>query len=282
MTTDLTIQNLFEGKEVHLVEHNGDVWIPVSDLAEAWGIDRTTPIKIINRNLDVFKDMVSILDGDVTSHTGFHVNERGLYLMMGKISASRLKFLAAKEAIIRFQKWYPELVQKYRKKDIVQVPKGPDYPGIIERLKFIRSLHEETGWNLLELQKEVLREAGMISLTYHIEPERSTADLGRKSLPPAPPEKPKGLHTDKYLNCKDIGEIIGKSAHEVYMFLYQQKPPLVVKDYRKDEWRITDEGRKFGWEESREITGGYLVWRIKWRRDVLRLFNLRDEHYEVG
>jgi hypothetical protein len=266
MTTDLSLTNLFEGKEVRLVEHNGDVWMPVSDLAAAWGIDRTTPIKIINRNLDVFKDMVTILDGDITSHAGFHVNERGLYLMMGKISASRLKFLAAKEAIIRFQKWYPELVQKYRKKEIVQIQKGPDYPGIIQKLKFIRSVHEETGWNLLELQKEVLREAGMISLTYHIEPEKPVAL-------PAPP-KPKD-----YLTATDIGERCGKSAEEVNIWMYQRKPPLIIRD-DVSGWRLTTWGKDFGEERAVELVGGTVVWRIKWKKDVLRLFNVFD-HMEM-
>ena len=206
---------------------------------------------------------VSDYGGDVTSPTGDCVNERGLYLLMGKISASRLKNPASKEVIIRFQRWVPELIQQYRKKEIVQVPKGPDYPGIIERLKFIRSLHEETGWNLLELQKEVLREAGMISLTYHIEPEKPVA------LP-----KPKD-----YLTAKDIGERIGKSAHEVYMFLYNNHLLIMSPP---GGWRLTEAGKAYGSEYAVEVGQGAIVWRIRWKKDVLRLFNVCAEHEEMG
>jgi hypothetical protein len=186
---------------------------------------------------------------------------------MGKISASRLKHPAAKESIIRFQRWVPELIQKYRKKEIVQIPKGPDYPGIIQKLKFIRSVHEETGWNLLELQKEVLREAGMISLTYHIEPAERT-------LSPAPP-KPKD-----YLTATDIGDRIGKSAEEVHIWMSNRKPPLIIRD-DVSGWRLTTWGKDFAEERAVELIGGTVVWRIKWKKDVLRLFNIRDEHYEV-
>ena len=174
----------------------------------------------------------------------------------------------AKEAIKKFRKEVPNLVQKYRKKEIAQVPAGPDYPGIIQKLKFIRSVHEETGWNLLELQKEVMREAGMISLTYHIEPEKPVAL-------PAPP-KPKD-----YLTATDIGERIGKSAEEVHIWMSNRKPPLIIRD-DVSGWRLTTWGKDFAEERAVELIGGMVVWRIKWRKAVLRLFNIRDEHYEVG
>ena len=50
------------------------------------------------------------------------LNERGLYLMMGKVSPSRLKKPEAKKALIKFQRWFPELIQKYRKKELVELP----------------------------------------------------------------------------------------------------------------------------------------------------------------
>ena len=104
----------------------------------------------------------------------------------------------------------------------------------------------------------------MISLTYHIEPEKPVAL-------PAPP-KPKD-----YLTATDIGERIGKTAHEVNMMLYQRKPPLVIKD-QKGEWRLTDVGKEFAEERIHEISLGSFVWRIKWKKDILRLFNIQPEH----
>ena len=137
MTGDLV--PLFEGKKIRVIEHAGEVWMPLVDLASAWGIDRTTPYNILMRNLALFAGMCD-LAGDVTSQTGALVNERGLYLLMGKISADRLKNPEAKEAIIRFQRWVPELIQRFRKGEIVQrvdikseLQQAKEYAGICER-----------------------------------------------------------------------------------------------------------------------------------------------------
>ncbi len=117
-----TLSKIFEGKEIRVIEKNGEVWLRLDDLAGAWGIDRTTPQKIISRNEEVFEGLhLSVAVGDVTSPDVWNcVNERGLYLIMGKISASRLKNKESRAAIIRFQRWVPELIQQYRKKEIVQ------------------------------------------------------------------------------------------------------------------------------------------------------------------
>jgi hypothetical protein len=264
MTTDLV--PIFDGKEIHIIEQSGNVWMPCRDLGLALGLDRTTLYQHVKRNRDFFEDCAT--EGDKLSQEGgdLWVNEQGLYLLLARISLKRINPLA-KEAIKKFRKEVPTLVQKYRKKEIVQVPKGPDYPGIIEKIKFVKELSTATGWNLFELQKEVLNEAKLTHLIYHIEPEKP-------ALPPAPP-KPKD-----YLTATDIGERIEKSPHEVNMFLYQHKPPLLIKD-QKGEWRITDYGKGYGEERMYEVSGGYFMWRIKWKKDVLRLFNI-PVHEEMG
>ena len=117
--TELALNNLFDGKEIRVLEYNYDIWFPLTDIASAWGIDRSTPDKIIERNEDVFFGLSNtVLDAASTPLKC--LNERGLYLLMGKISAAHLKNQDAKKTIIRFQRWFPELVQKYRKKEIVQ------------------------------------------------------------------------------------------------------------------------------------------------------------------
>ena len=185
---------------------------------------------------------------------------------MGAINTDRLKNVAAADAILRFQRWVPELIQKYRKKEIVQVSKEPDFDLVLKKLKFVRSVHDETGWDLTDMQKRVLEDAGFYSITH-------AADLP-KPMPIAPP-KPKD-----YLTATDIGDRIGKTAHEVNMFLYQRNPPLVIKDHA-GEWRLTEHGHEYAEERIREVSLGAFVWRIKWKKDVLRLFNVFD-HQEMG
>jgi hypothetical protein len=98
----------------------------------------------------------------------------------------------------------------------------------------------------------------------------------QKALP-APEKKPKD-----YLTATDIGEhpSVQKSAHEVNMFLYQYKPPFLIKD-QNGEWRLTEYGKEYGEERIRELLGGAFVWRIHWKKDILRLFNVYD-HEEMG
>jgi prophage antirepressor-like protein len=141
MTGDLA--TLFEGIEIQVTELKGEPWLPLADLAEAWGINDSTPRNLIIRNREIFEGL-AILDGDVTYQGIECVNERGLYLLIGKISASRLKNPTAKDAIIRFQRWVPELIQRYRRKEIVQVRQGPQ---LDTEILHARTLAEKCGKN---------------------------------------------------------------------------------------------------------------------------------------
>lgn len=117
MTPDIT--QFFEGKEIRAIDHKHEVWIPIADIASAWQIDRSTPDRIIERNERSFSGLVdTVLDAASTPMKC--LNERGLYLLMGKISIARVKNGEAKEAIIRFQQWFPKLIQQYRKGEIQQ------------------------------------------------------------------------------------------------------------------------------------------------------------------
>lgn len=43
--THLALTEMFDGKEIRIIEDKSEVWIPIADLAAAWGIDRSTPDK---------------------------------------------------------------------------------------------------------------------------------------------------------------------------------------------------------------------------------------------
>lgn len=269
MTTDLSLTNLFEGKPIRFVTEDGRTFTPIMDIARATGVNKRTLLTILDRNKDDFAShertlQMSTPGGNQPIRCIDHDGATNLLLT---VSTGHVKRENIKLRLKQFREWQ---ITKVNQTIVLPAPekKGPDYPGIIQKLKFIRSVHEETGWNLLELQKEVLREAGMISLTYHIEPEKPVAL-------PAPP-KPKD-----YLTATDIGERIGKSAEEVHIWMSNRKPPLIIRD-DVSGWRLTTWGKDFAEERAVELVGGTVVWRIKWKKDILRLFNIRDEHYEVG
>lgn len=120
---------LFEGKEIRAIEYAGEVWVPIVDISEAWGMDRSTPTKIINRNPEIFAGLSTVVDvtsptkltTDSVGNTLRCVNEQGVYVLALKVSAGRIKNKEVKATIIRFQKWVPELIQRYRKGELVEL-----------------------------------------------------------------------------------------------------------------------------------------------------------------
>jgi prophage antirepressor-like protein len=118
------LPTIFEGKSIQVIEQDGEPWFPLADLSGAWGVHRNTLNQIIDRNEKKFAGFHTTI-AHVTCAGMKAVNERGLYLLMGAINTDRLKDAQAADAILRFQRWVPELIQQYRKKEIVPVQQQP-------------------------------------------------------------------------------------------------------------------------------------------------------------
>lgn len=256
MTESLT--PLFEGKEIRVTGPVDDPWFPVYDLAMAWGIDRNTPRNLIDRNKEIFDGMtcyVTYPSENEDDEKALCVNERGLYLMLGRINADRLKNPAARAAIIRFQRWVPELIQNWRKQEIVEV-RQPEPPSrllsddVREALKVARIISEETGVSLPIAQSFALEKVG--------------AGDWQKLLPAA--SIPSG-----YLTPTDIGIRIGKTARQVNLWLYNNK--LQVQDGISGDWRLTDAGRMHA-EEFPFTRNNHSGYQIKWRDSILSMMNV--------
>jgi prophage antirepressor-like protein len=245
MTGELT--TLFEGRDVRVIERDGEPWFPLFDLAAAWGVDRKTPGNLVDRNKELFAGMFHS-DGDVTYHD---VNERGLYVLMGKISADRLKNPEAKAAMIRFQRWVPELIQKYRKKEIVQQPINQD-AALKASLSTARLLATETGGDLAAFQRIALEKCG----------------LG--DWAPALSTVPKHGEPGWY-NPTQLGEMCGLTAEQVNAYLYNK-----AFQYREGKiWRLNPSGEMHGKEYVYEATSGHREIRIRWRESILYASGLK-------
>jgi len=245
MTGELT--TLFEGREVRVIERDGEPWFPLFDLAAAWGVDRKTPGNLVDRNKELFAGMFHS-DGDVTYHD---VNERGLYVLMGKISADRLKNPEAKAAMIRFQRWVPELIQKYRKREIVQ---QPSTPCIADELQKAKMLATGTGGNLTAFQKIALEKCGM------------------GDYAPALDATPTLVHGEPgWHNATQLGEMAGLTAEQVNAYLYNK-----AFQYREGKiWRLNPTGEMHGKEYVYEATSGHREIRIRWRESILYASGLK-------
>jgi prophage antirepressor-like protein len=121
----LTLSSIFDGKNIRATEINGEIWIPVVDLADAWEVDRSTLTKIINKNPDIFKTLSTVIElaspkeilsnPQSVNNSLRLVNERGTVILALKVSAKDLKNPIAKEKVIEFQLWVPQIIQDLRK-----------------------------------------------------------------------------------------------------------------------------------------------------------------------
>ena len=293
--TEIIKITTFEGKQIRTIEHNGESWIPINDLSAAWGTDRTTPYNIVVRNRNAFEGL--FLDGDVVSQgIGLCLNERGLYMLMGRISTARLKNKSARETVLRFQKWVPQLIQQYRKGELkggVQL-NTPDPVKIANECKRLSKMLNANAHDLV-VAAYLKHDLGY--LTPHVPPHHiimqkpgtgpaaprimaksqtvlpqssGTANLidtlTPKDLAPRSP-KPEGM-----LNATDIAERTRKSVHQVMIHLKEPYLKFIVPDQENaNEYRITEAGKEYGREEPFTVAGR-TVYRVFWFPKILERF----------
>jgi len=254
MTGDLA--TLFEGKEITVTERDGELWFSLSDLATAWGIDRKTPGNLLARNPDLFAGMF-LSDGDVTYHD---VNERGLYLLMGKISADRLKNPEAKTALIRFQRWVPEMIQKYRKKEIAPIQE----PGIIPELMQAKEEAEVCGCEPKVLLAAVYRKHGETEKANALNPAVIHGEPGWYN-----PSGLVELCNDPNLTAERLNQ---------YLANYRENGEWKPFQYREGRiWRLTKHGMDHGREYPFNLGNGHSEPRIAWRESVLYASGLKRQ-----
>ncbi|MCK9591430.1 MAG: hypothetical protein M0Q91_05405 [Methanoregula sp.] len=257
------LATLFEGKEIRVFERSGEPWFPVSDLAIAWGIDRTTPLKILTRNDEAFRGFVCLAmqcDKMSPPDDAFCINERGLYLMIGKITTGKLKNREAAAAILKFQRWVPELIQKYRKKEIVQVTESK--PLIQDEIDRAKLLAQVTGGELREFQKIALKKCGY------------------GDYAPALDASPALIHGEPgvWMNPSDIGKECGLNPREVNSWLYNH-------DFQYPQgtlWRLTAKGEAYGEEYMYPTPYKHEEIRIRWHRSVLLASGLKKPESQTA
>jgi len=258
MTGDLV--PLFEGKEIRAIEVRGDIWIPLADIANAWGIDRSTPDKIIERNDEVFRGLFSIVL-DVTSTPMSCLNERGLYLMMGKISASRLKNPEAKAAIIRFQRWVPDLIQRYRKKEIVQVV---SIDGIKAELLQAGEFADTCKKSPELFQAAIFRKHGMMEYADALQVP-SVVHVGTGWYNPTGLVE---LCNDPLLNAERLNWYLKNNPKD------PERRPFQYRD-ENGIWRLTALGMEHGKEYWYTAPSQHQEIRIAWRESILYASGLK-------
>jgi len=246
------LATLFEGKEIRAIEQNGEILLPLADLTNAWGIHRNTLSQIIERNEKKFEGFHTTVAHE--SCAGLHaVNEQGLYLLMGAVNTDRLKSPQAADAILRFQRWVPELIQKYRKKEIVQAPAI----SIDTELQKARYLAEQTGGNLAAFQKIALSKCGEADYAPALDaaPAITHGETGWYN-----PTRLVVLCNDPDLTAERLNWYLKNKGFQ----------------YREGYlWRLTPDGMIHGREYQYEAPSGHRETRIAWRESVLYASGLK-------
>jgi len=251
MTGEPILSQLFENKEIRVIQYGGDVWIPIADLAAAWGIDRSTPDKMIERNQDVFEGVSSTVL-DTVSTPMKCLNERGLYLMMGKISAARLKNPGAKLVIIRFQKWFPQLIQKFRRNEIMQLATAPDIKTELQQAKEYAGICERDAGSF---QAAVFKKYGMPEFADVLRPALIHGETGWYN-----PTRLVTLCNDPDLTPERLNWYLKNKG-------FQYRDGYI--------WRLTPAGLIHGREYNFESPGGHIEVRIAWRSSILYASGLK-------
>jgi hypothetical protein len=258
MTGDLVPLPTFEGREIRVLEQAGTVWMPLVDLAAAWGLHRNTLRDIIQRNEKKFDGFVSTGAHETCAAGLAVVNEHGLYLLMGAVNTTRLKNPAAADALLRFQRWVPELIQRFRRGEIQQVPAV--FPPIDEELVRARYLAEQTGGHLASFQAIALKKCGLGEYVPALNiPQIIHGEVGI------------------WLNATQIGSRCGHSAREANHFLEWHR----FQFKRDGIWRLTEKGEVHGEEYWMETTNKHLEIRIRWKESILVASGLMKAHSEL-
>lgn len=169
--TQLTLSKVFDDKQIRAMELNGEIWVPVVDLADAWSVDRSTLTKIINRNPDVFKSLSTVVDvtspnqispnSETVNNSLRLVNEKGMVVLGLKVSAGHIKNKIVKDKIIEFQLWVPELLQDL-KKGLVKLSTPQQSLTVHQSRKPVDILKEE-----LDVADELISRSGLTKEQAH-------------------------------------------------------------------------------------------------------------------
>jgi prophage antirepressor-like protein len=277
--TQLTLSNLFDGKEIRIAEQSNDYWWIVADLSKAWDLHRNTLNDIIGRHEWKFAgNYTTIAHGSCAGLIG--VNEVGVYLLMGAVHINQVKNEKAKTAIKKFNKAWPELVKAYRQGEVMQVtlPLEPlqvikqqlDLADIaIERSDIPKEVAHKMAWALAgTITKNEL--ATSISGYIHAQPKQLQITEGCKPTDQG--------DFDSHFSLKYIANILKLSEDKTRNILESKN----ILCYKNQRWHLTTYGEQYG--KAFKVQIGYpyrniqQVW-IRYNPELIKLLRL-EYHIE--
>ena len=255
MTEALTVPPIFGGKEIRVIEKDGETWMPCKDISLALGLDRTACYQHVKRNRDFFGE--TAIDGDILSHgeDDLWVNEQGVYLLLARISTGKIQ-PSIKAGITRFRQDIPKFLQMYRKKEIIPAEQKDIDTLVQQHLHIADAMaqfaHVDRGIAVSVARARVEYDTGADLTCYK--------NLIRKDRQQAP----------GYLTPTQIGqELGGLSARTINQMLQQ----LGYQNYLGDRWQPTKVGENYGenmpFAVSLKNGGVHSDYQLKWSRNIV-------------
>lgn len=253
MTGEIVTKEYFGNIPVRVVQHDGVAAIPLIDIADGVGLDRSGLRKLLKRNERILGNYVlrvimSSSQGDVET---ICMTRDGVVGILMKTDFGKMKDPDKQANVISFQRWAIETLSKIISGEVIPAPTRSHSEDVREALKVARIISEETGVSLPIAQSFALEKVG--------------AAEWQKLLPAT-------IMPSGYLTPTDIGNRIGKTARQVNLWLYNNK--LQEQDAASGDWRLTEAGRMHA-EEFPFTRNGHSGYQIKWRDSVLQLMNVR-------
>ena len=272
----------FMGMAVRIHNPNVKPMIPLNDIAEVIGYDRSTLRKLMNRNIKVLEEEVgkAVMDSPQGPQENIVISYAGTLSLLSKIDYLRIKNKDKSNKIIAFQKWVKSsLVEKMQVQAKLPVHEDAHPSGTVNEvmsryMESARTAAREMGVPLDLAMAKALVLAGRdlhMDLTGYsrLLPAATTAS----THPPA--QLPAGVFvSDGYLSASEIaqrmnarngGELRGKDINKFlknYGLLYKNE---------EGRWCMTDLGAQYGRIFPFAASSGHVDYFIRWKPEVMQV-----------
>lgn len=272
MTGELVTTEMFQDIPVRIIQTEKDRVIPLNDIAEGIGYDRSALQKIVRRNPTQFKPysvaaVTSSTDGK--QYINLCLTRDGITGVLMRLHTNKLKDPSRRERVEKFQHWAMETLGKAMDGKL-QTPTGDVRNLLNHNLGIAEIISKYTGVN-----------AGMAAIVAIVHTEDQTgADLHwARAMIPVDKTRIVG-----HLNPTAIGQKIGKSPLEVNRLL--QEMGFQSRD-SEGNWQLTHTGALYGnmvsfdvKHKKADIERTHYGWRPLWTDEIYEKISTYQENLE--
>lgn len=256
MITDIVKAEVFQGMPVRLIWKDGVPVIPLVDISDAIGYDRSNLNHLLKRNDAVFEGMKMVVVMTTISGPKEHVclTRDGVIALLVKMDSQRIKEQEKKDRVVAFQRWAIETLGKVMdgklQAPLTMSEKYASFSPLIEDEFAIAKIM--VGVGIPEHLTKAIALARIERRTGMSMKEYQTA------LPPAESIK-------AYYTPTELGSQVGLSGKEVNRILERSG-----MQYRfGSQWEVTEDGKLYA-VRTYAASANWSGFQLKWVSDVIK------------